>query len=119
MPFNLKIPQADGTSLDLVVEAGGAAFLLGANGTGKSSLMHRFYSAHHLSARRITAHRQTWFESNAITLSPQDRMRTEQNARGYDTNPQSRWKDDYAAARSSMAIYDLVDAENTRAREIT
>ena len=97
---------------------GDAVFLLGANGTGKSSLMHRFYSAHHGNARRITAHRQTWFESNAITLSPQERMRTEQNAKHHDTNPMSRWKDDYAATRASMAIYDLVDAENVRARTI-
>ncbi len=119
MPFNLSIPREGGTALELVVGAGEVVFLLGANGTGKSSLMHRFFSAHHSNARRITAHRQTWFESNAITLSPQQRQQTEAHARGYDTNPQSRWKDDYAASRASMAIYDLVDAENVRAREIT
>ncbi|PKP85605.1 MAG: hypothetical protein CVT70_18070 [Alphaproteobacteria bacterium HGW-Alphaproteobacteria-1] len=118
MPFSLQIPRTDGTSLDLIVEAGGVFFLLGANGTGKSSLMHRLFRAHHENARRITAHRQTWFASNAITLSPQERMQTERNARSHDTNPESRWKDDYAAARSSMAIYDLVDAENVRARQI-
>lgn len=117
--FSLQIPRTDGTGLDLVVEAGEIFFLLGANGTGKSSLMHRLFSAHHSNARWVTAHRQTWFASNAITLSPQQRMQTEQYAQNHDTNPQSRWKDDYAAQRSSMAIYDLVDAENSRARKIT
>lgn len=119
MPFNLSIPRDGGVALDLAVGAGEVILLLGANGTGKSSLMHRFYGAHHSNARRITAHRQTWFESNAITLSPQARQQQESNIRGHDTNPQARWKEDYAAARSSIAIYDLVDAENVRAREIT
>lgn len=119
MTFSLQIPRNVGSALDLVLGANEVVFLLGANGTGKSSLMHRFYSAHSSNSRRITAHRQTWFESNAITLSPQQRQQTEVNARGYDTHPQSRWKDDYAASRASMAIYDLVDAENVRAREIT
>ena len=35
-----------------------------------------------------------------------------------DTNPQSRWKDDYSAQRARIAIYDLIDAENVRARAI-
>lgn len=104
--------------MDLVLKAGDAVFLLGANGTGKSSLMHYFYAKKPTNTRRITAHRQMWLESNAITLSPQEKMRTELNTRNFDSNPQSRWKDDFAAARSSMAIYDLVDAQNTRAREI-
>jgi ABC-type Mn2+/Zn2+ transport system ATPase subunit len=119
MPFDLSIPRGNGPALHLAVGAGEVILLLGANGTGKSSLMHRFYGAHNANARRITAHRQTWFESNAITLSPQARQQQENNIRGHDTNPQARWKEDYAAARSSIAIYDLVDAENVRAREIT
>jgi ABC-type cobalamin/Fe3+-siderophores transport system ATPase subunit len=119
VPYNLSISRDDGNALELTVGAGEVVFLLGANGTGKSSLMHRFYSAHHSHARRITAHRQTWFESNAITLSPQERQRTEINIQAHDNQPQARWKEDYAPTRASIAIYDLVDAENVRAREIT
>jgi ABC-type cobalamin/Fe3+-siderophores transport system ATPase subunit len=119
VPFNLSVPRDSGAALDLTIEAGEVILLLGANGTGKSSLMHRFYSTHRSHARRITAHRQTWFESNAITLSPQQRQQTENNIQAHDSQPQARWKEDYAAARSSIAIYDLVDAENIRAREIT
>ncbi len=118
MPFNLSIPRDGGVALDLAVGAGEVILMLGANGTGKSSLMHRFYSAHHSNARRITAHRQTWFESNAITLSPQARQRTESNIRGHDTSPQARWKEYDPSSRASIAIYDLVDAENVQAREI-
>lgn len=93
-------------------------FVLGANGTGKSSIMHLFYKAHHGNARRISAHRQTWFASNTVTLSPEQKRSTESNIQGTDTSPDARWKDDYSAQRASIAIYDLIDAENVRARLI-
>lgn len=118
MTFDLSVPRSTGTTLDLAVETGNILLLLGANGTGKSSLMHRFYNAHHANARRITAHRQTWFESNAITFSPQSRQQAERNILGHDTSPQARWKEYDPSSRPSIAVYDLVDAENVQAREI-
>src|SRR5882672_216929 len=118
MLFNLAIPQSGGTSLQLTVHIGESLFVLGANGTGKSSIMHHFYSTYHSNTRRISAHRQTWFASNAITLSPEQRRNTENNIQGSDNSPQARWKDDYSAQRASIAIYDLIDAENVRARAI-
>jgi ABC-type cobalamin/Fe3+-siderophores transport system ATPase subunit len=117
--FNLSIPRNNGSALELTMTPSEVAFLLGANGTGKSSLLHRFYTINHSHARRITAHRQTWFESNAITLSPQQKQQTEINIRAQDTSPQARWKEYDSSSRASMAIYDLLDAENIRAREIT
>ena len=93
-------------------------FLLGANGTGKSSLMHHFYRAYATSALRITAHRQTWFASNSIDLTPQGRQQADKQLQIFDSNPQSRWKDDTRYSRASMALFDLVDAENARARKI-
>lgn len=93
-------------------------FVLGANGTGKSSLMQRLYANYHGNARRISAHRQTWFQSNAITLSPQQKRDTENSILSMDTNPQARWSDTYSAHRASISIYDLIDAENVRARSI-
>ncbi len=80
--------------------------------------MHRFYNANESTAHRITAHRQTWFESNAITLSPHQRRQTENQIRGQDRGAQARWREYDPSARASMAIYDLVDAENVRARGI-
>lgn len=118
MPFDLTVPVPSGTPLSIPIDVGQCIFVLGANGTGKSSLMHRFYTAHHGIARRISAHRQTWFASNAVTLSPQQKRNTETNIQSTDTNAQSRWKDDYAAERANIAIYDLIDAENVRARSI-
>lgn len=119
MPFELTIPELTGDPLAITIDIGQCIFVLGANGTGKSSLMHRFYSSHNGTARRISAHRQTWFSSNAVTLSPEQKRNTESNILSTDTGAQSRWKDDYAAQRANIAIYDLIDAENVRARAIT
>src|SRR5690349_1624700 len=99
MTFNLTVPLSGGTTLDLVISVGESLFVLGANGTGKSSLMQRLYSAHPEAARRISAHRQTWFPSNALTLSPEQRRDTETNIQGSDTNPASRWRDEYSVQR--------------------
>lgn len=118
MPFDLTIPEPDGTPLTITIDVGQCIFVLGANGTGKSSLMHKFYSAHPNSAQRISAHRQTWFASGSLTLSASDKRNYDANIRGSDTQVTSRWKDDYHAYRASVAIYDLIDAENIRARSI-
>ena len=118
MSFNLTIPRISEDPLNINIEVGDFLFVLGANGSGKSSVMHKFYSAHHTNSRRISAHRQTWFASSANTLSPESKRNTEINMQSADTHPQARWKDDYSAQRASIAIYDLIDAENVRARSI-
>lgn len=118
MTFNLTIPQPGGNALNLSIEDGETLFVLGANGTGKSNLMHRFYNDHRGSARRMAAHRQNWFESNVINLSPEGRRNTEVNIQNYDTGAESRWRDPYSGHRPNMAVYDLIDAENVRARSI-
>ncbi len=80
--------------------------------------MHRFYTAHHVNARRMSAHRQTWMTSNAISLSPEQKRNTENSILGNDAQPTARWRDDHSAARPGIAIYDLIDSENVRARGI-
>jgi hypothetical protein len=64
------------------------------------------------------AHRQNWFPSNSLTLSPHERNSLITNIKNYDGHVDSRWKDDYSANRVSVALYDLIDAENIRARNI-
>ncbi|MEH2078530.1 MAG: AAA family ATPase [Nostoc sp.] len=118
MTFDLTIPRSAGEPLNLTVSVGEKLFILGANGTGKSSLMQQLYTPHYANARRISAHRQNWFSSNAMDLSPKQKQDYESNMRSGDTNLQSRWKDDFAKQRTSIAIYDLIDAENVRARSI-
>ena len=118
MTFDLQIPQPDGTSLSVSVDAGDTLFLLGANGTGKSNLMQLLYTRYSDNGRRISAHRQTWFNADGISLSSQARRTTEGHIRSWDLNPQARWSDSYSAQRPNIALYDLVDAENLRSRLI-
>jgi len=80
--------------------------------------MHAFYKEHHATGRRISAHRQTWFSSSSLNLSPQQKRQTEQTIQGQDRLDDARWKDDYSAHRTNIAVYDLIDAENVRARKI-
>lgn len=118
MAYRLTIPRPIGGPLVLDVDAAEILFALGANGSGKSGLMHRLYIQHHATARRISAHRQTWLNSNAISLSPEQKRQTELGIVGNDAQPMARWRDDYSAARTGIAIYELIDAENVRARNI-
>ena len=119
MPFNLSIPISN-SSIPLIYDlnVGETIFILGANGVGKSSLMYHLFFAHHNFARRISAHRQTWFSSNTMNMTAENKRNTERNILNSDNTPQSRWKEDHSEQRTSMAIYDLIDAENVRARAI-
>lgn len=120
MSFSFSIPTDKPTgALALTISAGEMLFILGANGTGKSSLMQTFASACTSKTRRITAHRQTWFRSGSPEFTGSQRANYEQNLFHYDRQAEARWMDDYSGQRAQMAIYDLVNSENVRAREIT
>ncbi len=81
--------------------------------------MQAFSSASSDKARRITAHRQTWFRSGSPEFTGRQRAEYETSVFHYDRQTTSRWMDDYSEQRAQMAIYDLVNSENVRAREIT
>lgn len=120
MAFSLSIPTGKPPGpLTLSVNVGEMVFILGANGTGKSSLMQAFASASHDKTRRITAHRQTWFRSGSPEFTGKQRVEYEQNMVRHDRQINARWMDDYSQQRAQMAIYDLVNSENVRARQIT
>lgn len=119
MQYQLSVPRSKGPSLEIAINPGESLFVLGANGTGKSSLMHQFYVTHRLNARRIVAHRQTWFTSDAASLSAEQKRAAETHIQQLDIQSQARWRDDYSAQRTSIAIIELLDAENVRSRKIS
>ena len=119
MSFDLNFPAQNAHGLTLQLEAGETLFVLGANGTGKSSLMFHFAQRNLGKTRKISAHRQTWMNTDALDMTPATKLQTEQNIQNTDRNLKSRYRDDYAAQRASMTIYELIDAENVRARGIT
>lgn len=118
MSITINIPDPVGNALNLVLEEGERFFILGANGVGKSSLMHRIRNQHPGNSRRITAHRQTWFSSGSLDLTPHGKRQTDSSIQSYDNSPHARWKDDYGHQRANVAIFELIEAENSRARAI-
>lgn len=118
MPFTLPITLSDDPDFAVTLEVGTTLFLLGANGTGKSSMLHRFFTANPAASRRITAHRQNWFDPSNISFSPEQKRQNEKNINHTDARPESRWLDHFAAQRPGIAIYEITEAENVRARKI-
>ncbi len=119
MSFSLQFPAQNTEEKHIPLEAGEILFVLGANGTGKSSLMFHIAQQNRGATRRISAHRQTWMNSDALDMTPSTKMETEQSIRQGDRQQQSRYRDLFAAQRASMTIYELINAENIRARRIT
>ena len=118
MSFNLDFPDQDESIKTLQLDCGEMMFVLGANGSGKSSLMYHFNRQNHPNTRKISAHRQTWMNSDALDMTPSAKIQTEENIQQEDRQRRSRYRDAYAAQRASMTIYELLDAQNVRAREM-
>jgi ABC-type Mn2+/Zn2+ transport system ATPase subunit len=116
--YNLNYPHQDEGQKALTIESGQIMFMVGPNGTGKSTLMHSFTNQNSGHVRRITAHRQVWFNSDSVDITPASRIQTEQQITNVDRQEQSRWKDEYAHQRSQATIFNLIDAENIEARKI-
>ena len=116
--FTLKYMAKDNNEVKLTASSGNITFLVGANGTGKSTLMQGFAEQNKNICKRIIAQRQIWFHSNTIDLTPQNRVNTEVNIKNVDAQAVSRYQDTYGAQKAQVAIYDLIDAENVEARLI-
>ena len=118
MAFNLSFSAQNAEVSQLQLEAGEILFVLGANGSGKSCLMFHFAQQNGDRTRKLSAHRQTWMKSDASDITPASKVRTERSIQSEERQQQSRYRDSYASKRASMTIYELIDAENVRARRI-
>lgn len=116
--FQFKIQTTNNGELDIILEEGNALFVLGANGVGKSTLMYSLYRQNINHSKRILAHRRTWFTNNSMDMTASQKKDYSKNIKQKDNQIYSRWKDDYAQQRSSISIFDLINSENIRAREI-
>lgn len=118
MTYKFSIPTTAGETIQLEAGAGEFIFLLGANGTGKSSLVTKLGAQHPESVKRISAHRQTWFESDTLNITPRDRAGLDRQFRSQDLNENARWMEWNAAARANTVIFDLIDADTMAERKI-
>jgi ABC-type cobalamin/Fe3+-siderophores transport system ATPase subunit len=117
--YKFTIQTSNNDVLNIPLTEGKALFVLGANGVGKSTLMHKLYTQNINHTKRILAHRQTWFTDNSMNMTASNKKSSNQNIKSYDQDVASRWQDSYSEQRSSISIFDLINSENVRARKIT
>lgn len=119
LQIDWNIPRISNPPINLTLKNGTQLFIVGPNGSGKSALIQRFVSQHPQNrVKRITAHRQTWFNSGSIDLTAANRQQHEQQYLNYDRSYEARWKDSNPGWNLSAVLFDLVAKENTRARAI-
>ena len=117
--MNWNIPQTSGPALPISLEAGDRLFMVGANGSGKSALIQQLVSSNpNGTIKRISAHRQTWFKSGSIDLTPRKRRDFDAQEISMESQYEALWMDQNAQVRQSAVFFDLVAKDNDEARSI-
>ena len=94
MSEKFEIPLINGGEpLSVSMQQGQSLFVLGANGSGKSSLLSLFTRNLGAKALRISAHRQMWFDGDVINVSAVERSNVRTSVANWDRDPVSRIRD--------------------------
>jgi len=109
--FPLVFPKSDGAFDLITLKTGEMLFVLGANGSGKSSIISHFTKSHPDLATRISAHRQTWFQSNAPEITANSIDHAEHILRSTNMMSDSRYRDQHTNLRNSILLTNLIDFE--------
>lgn len=117
MTISISIPGPTGPC-DIQLAPGEILYVLGANGTGKSALVHYLNSIHSATSRWIPPHRRTWFQSGGSNLTPAQKQQQEVNQQNLATQPNARWIDHNPDVRVNIAIFDLIQKQNQLNQEI-
>ena len=115
---SLDVPLVGNDPLSLPLSSGDIVFIMGANGTGKSSLIHKFFADHSSIAKWISAQRRTSFNSGTVDITPQVREEQWSSIQNRNRKHTSRFKDTYEVEQPSIALFDLVDSERVNDRDI-
>ena len=116
----LNIPTVAGDPLALNLSPGNAVFVVGSNGSGKSSLIqHAVTSLGTTNVKRIAAHRQLSFRTGSVDMTAASRKQFGSNLAQWERSPQHRWMEHDQESRLASVLFDLMAMENTRARLVT
>ena len=100
---------AGGVPVTLLV--GVPTFLLGANGVGKSALVHDIVVQTSGEVEYIPGSRPSYFAAEALSMTPASRQQMRQHLPAWDRNPMMRWNPIQAGERNEKAIHDIQSAE--------
>ncbi|RVI19988.1 ATP-binding cassette domain-containing protein [Sinorhizobium meliloti] len=109
--FETNIPAHSGNIVAVNFEPGRLTFVMGANGTGKSSLMDLIARSHRAHVSRIYAHRNVTLDSSSVSFTGADRNSYEQSMRGFFAQANSRFQNPYGSQTVNSVLYDIHAAE--------
>lgn len=121
--FKLSVPRPDAESLLVPLEHGETLFVVGANGAGKSSLLHHLAHQEPL-VKHIPAYRPTALPgSSVVSLTAESRAQQKRRA---EFGADYRWQSPFGIARRPDAandmvkgtLFDLANHEHMRAMAI-
>jgi ABC-type cobalamin/Fe3+-siderophores transport system ATPase subunit len=118
MSFDFTVQATIGGPIAFRLAVGDSLLVLGANGAGKSRLMHSLYIPHQGRSVRIAAHRQNYLNTSGVNIAASGRQKAEQQILNYDSRSDTVWFDHDPNTRTSATLFDLANAENNRARKI-
>ena len=113
----IAIPTGTEPIVVRLSEGQNALFVLGVNGSGKSALLLKLYQQHQATARKVAAHRQTWFQSGRLDLTSMRFQQDSVNIQASDSDPASRYRDRYSSARPNRALFALLRQRTRRDSE--
>lgn len=108
MNTTFSFPAIDDSTVSLEINSGDVIFVVGANGTGKSTLLNKVYIEHgDQESVYILAHRKNSFDSDIIDFSNSD-FKNAINSVFHDSrNTQSRYRVSYDHYRTALPIVKL------------
>ena len=117
MTIPISVPGPTGPC-DIQLAPGEILYVLGANGTGKSALVHHLNSVHRSTSHWIPPHRRTWLQSSGSNLTPAHKQQQELNQQNLAVQPNARWIDHNSDVRVNIAIFDLIQKRSQLSQEI-
>ena len=117
MTISISVPGPAG-SCNIQLDPGEILYLLGANGTGKSALLHRINVDHGTKSRWIPPHRRSWLQSSGSNLTAANKEQRETNLQNVTFQPNARWIDHNAEDRVNRAIFDLIQKRTQQNQEL-
>ena len=107
MSIPISIPSTP-NPIELQLSPGETLYVLGANGVGKSALLHHLNRRLGSHARWISSLRRNWLQSSGSNLTPMSKAQNEENLMSFEGREDSRWVDHNPDLRPNIAIFDLI-----------
>ena len=118
MTGRIGIPTYTGSMLVELTDRRNALFVLGRNGSGKSALLAHLHQHHQQQpVRRVSAHRQTWFQSGRLALTSSAYRQNQRHIDHSDRQPSSRYTDQYSDQKPTRALFALLNQKRRRDSE--